>query len=153
MPQSLISLHYHIIFGTRDGVPSLSKELKHHVIKYIGGILRKIGCTLIKGNGGDDRLHLLVEGRSDMSVAEIVRIVKANSSKWVNEQPGRKMRFAWQAGYAAYTVSLTVLPKVKKYITDQEEHHRVHTYAEECEKFFQIYEAERAKWLTLDAAE
>ena len=150
MSQSLISLHYHFIFGTRDGAVSLTPELKPHIVKYIGGILRNIGCRLIIGNGGDDHLHLLVAGRADTSVADILRLVKSNSSKWVNEMPGRRPRFAWQSGYAAYTVSLSVLPKVKAYIRDEEEHHRTHTYAEECDRFFRLYEEEMRK---LDAME
>ena len=153
MSQSLISLHYHIIFGTKDGTPLLTTEFKEPVVKYIGGILKNIGCQLIIGNGGDDHLHLLVAGRSDLCVADMVRLVKSNSSKWVNEVPGRKMRFGWQSGYAAYTVSLSLLPKVRKYIRNQEEHHRQHTYSEECVAFFRLYEEERLKWESLEMSE
>jgi putative transposase len=78
----------------------------------------------------------------DVSVAEIVRLVKANSSKWVNEQHLRQGRFAWQEGYAAFTVSASQLPGVCRYVQTQEDHHHTKTFQEEYLEFLRRHEIE-----------
>jgi putative transposase len=147
MPQSQVYLHYHFILGTRDDAHIITPEIKPSLYSYIGGILRSIGCRLISANGMPDHVHLLVQGRADRDVAEISRIMKSNSSKWVNETFDTPIKFGWQSGYAAYCVSLSLIPKVKRYIANQEEHHRKMTYAEECAKFFAMYEADLKRYI------
>jgi putative transposase len=82
-----------------------------------------------------DHVHLVIQIRPDVSVAEIVRLVKANSSKWANERPDRAGAFAWQRGYGAFTVSVSQLEVVREYVRGQEEHHRKTTFQEEFVEF------------------
>jgi hypothetical protein len=70
-------------------------------------------------------------------VAEIVRLIKSNSSKWVNEKLGREERFEWQGGYGAFTVSESQAPAVRKYVLSQEEHHRTKSFQEEFVEMLQ----------------
>ena len=118
MPQSNVYLHYHYILGTRDDAPLIVPEMKDRLYSYLGGIIRSMGGILIAANGMPDHVHLLVQGRADKDVAAMARVMKSNSSKWVNEKFSRKMKFGWQSGYGAYTVSLAQIPKLKKYIAN-----------------------------------
>ncbi len=78
-----------------------------------------------------DHLHVVVQFGPDVSVSAMVRLAKANSSKWANQRSGRAGQFAWQRGYGAFTVSLSQLAAVRRYVRGQEEHHRKRTFQEE----------------------
>ncbi len=131
MAGTFTNLLFHIVFSTRDRAPLLTTQLRPELFKYIGGILRQQGGILLEIGAMDDHMHLLVKIRADQSVAEIVRLIKSNSSKWLNERPGPQDRFEWQSGYGAFTVSESQLPTVRKYILSQEEHHRARSFQEE----------------------
>ena len=131
MAGTFTNLLFHIVFSTRDRAPLIRPELRQEMFNYIGGIVRAEGGVLLEVGAMDDHIHLLVKIRADQAVAEMVRLIKANSSKWVNEKPGRTERFEWQSGYGAFTVSESQLPVVRKYILAQEEHHRGRSFQEE----------------------
>jgi len=114
MPQSLASLLVHVIFSTKNRVPDLSPELADRLFPYIGGIVRQRGSVPLIINGPSDHIHLLVSLPATESVAELLRVVKTNSSRWVHDQFPAKRRFAWQAGYAAFTVSISRSADVKE---------------------------------------
>ena len=139
MPQSFSSLQYHLIFSTKDRAPLITSEIRDRIYGYIGGIISKnIGVLLITG-GTNDHIHLLLEMKRDISMSDAVRLIKSNSSKWINEELKTPQRFAWQAGYAVFTVSKSVLPKVTSYIKNQEEHHKKLTYRDEVLLFLEEY--------------
>ena len=89
----------------------------------------------IQIGGVDDHVHLLVTLRQEPALKEILREVKAGSSGWVHETFTEHAKFAWQAGYGAFTVSMSLLPRVKRYIAIQEEHHKKETFQEEFRTF------------------
>src|SRR5256885_12796540 len=97
----------------------------------MGGITRGEGETLLKIGETADHVHLVTRFKSEPSVATMVKIIKSKSSKWLNEQPKRPGRFEWQRGYAAFTVSVSQLDKVRAYVRNQEQHHRRRTFQEE----------------------
>ncbi len=142
MPQSFASLHCHIIFSTKGRAPMIKPDVELRLIEYIGGILHKRGCQLVKGGGERDHLHLLVSFSREISVAEAMRLVKANSSKWIHETFPDQARFAWQAGYGAFAVSYSNLEAVKKYIANQKEHHKKMTFQEEFMEFLKRHKIE-----------
>src|SRR5437764_1090575 len=86
MAGTYTNLLFHIVFSTSDRAPLITAKLRPELFNYIGGIVRGEGGILLEIGGMEDHLHLLVKLRADQSVAEIVRLVKANSSKWVNEK-------------------------------------------------------------------
>jgi putative transposase len=135
MGSTYSSLAYHVIFSTKGREPLISAGLRAELYPYIGGILRGHRCILLEIGGMPDHLHLAVRAKPDIAVAELVRLVKANSSKWVNERASDRGRFAWQSGYGAFSVSLSQLPGVCGYIREQEEHHRTRTFQEEYVEF------------------
>lgn len=124
MPQSFVSLHVHIVFATKNRVPLISADFQPRLYEYIGGIVRAQGCSLTAAGGMPDHVHLLVSLSKEASVAEIVRLIKANSSKWIHETFPDKRDFRWQTGYGAFAVSFSNLETLNRYIADQGEHHR-----------------------------
>ena len=131
MPQSYASLHHHLIFATKNREPLITDDIQPRLFAYIGGILRAQGCALKAVGGMPDHVHLLVSLDKQVSMAETMRIVKANSSRWVHETFPTLSSFAWQAGYGAFAVSYSHLGRVKDYLERQVEHHRKVTFLEE----------------------
>jgi len=135
MPQSFSDLNVHIVFSTKDRVAEIDGEIQGRVWEYIGGILRGESCRLLAAGGMADHVHLLVSLSRDISVADAVRVVKANSSKWVHETFPERGGFAWQAGYAAFSVSRSNVEQVVQYIHGQAEHHDARDFKEELIAF------------------
>jgi REP element-mobilizing transposase RayT len=142
MPQSLACLHVHFVFSTKHREPFLVPELAPRLYGYIGGILRADGSCLIEAGGMPDHIHLLVSLGRQMSVAETVRQVKSNSSRWVHETFPERSSFEWQKGYGAFAVSYSMVDAVRKYIQNQAEHHRVRTFQEEFRELLRKHEIE-----------
>jgi len=132
MSSTLTNLMYHIVFSTKNREPYLSMDIRTEIYSYIGGIIRGKGGALLEIGGIDNHVHILMRQRQDIAVSDMVRLIKANSSKWVNEKPEfRDNRFAWQSGYGAFTVSASQVAVVSRYIQGQEEHHRLQGFQEE----------------------
>jgi putative transposase len=135
MADTLTNLLFHIAFSTKDREPLIRPAFRDELQKYIAGIVRNEGGVLLGVGGMPDHLHLVTKFKSDRSVAEIVRLIKANSSKWVNEEHGAAGRFAWQIGYGAFTVSRSQLDALLNYVANQESHHRVRSFQDEYREF------------------
>jgi REP element-mobilizing transposase RayT len=142
MATTYSKLIYHIIFSTKGREPLISARLCRELYAYIGGIVRAQKCMMVEIGGMPDHLHLVIRMRPDISVSEMIRLVKANSSKWVNERPDPTGRFAWQDGYGAFSVSLSQLSGVCEYVRRQAEHHRTRTFQEEYVEFLRRHEIE-----------
>jgi putative transposase len=131
MSSTLTNLVYHIVFSTKNREPNITAPIRMELYKYIGGIVRAEGGTLLEIGGMPDHVHLVVRFKSEPSVATMIKIIKSKSSKWLNEQPKRPGRFEWQRGYAAFTVSVSQLEAVRSYVKNQEPHHRRKTFQDE----------------------
>ncbi|MEK6946994.1 MAG: IS200/IS605 family transposase [Nanoarchaeota archaeon] len=142
MPESFCSLNYHIIFSTKKRIPCITSDLQSRLIEYIGGIIRAQGGKLIAAGGTAEHVHLLLSTSKEMSISEVVRLIKTNSSKWVHETYPQKQDFAWQTGYAAFTVSYSNLGKVEQYISNQPEHHRKVSFQDEFIEFLKRHHLE-----------
>ncbi len=131
MPQSFTSLHLHIVFSAKRRRKTITADLQPRLFEYLGGILRAEGCVLLAAGGMPDHVHLLISLNKQLAVSELLRTIKANSSKWVHETFPEQRDFAWQSGYGAFAVSVSNLDSVKHYIAHQAEHHRTKTFQEE----------------------
>jgi REP-associated tyrosine transposase len=140
MPQSFACLHYHFIFSTKNRQPFITPDLEPRLFEYIGGTLRANKSVLLAAGGMRDHLHLLVGLSKELSVSEVMRIVKAESSKWIHEKIAGLDLFAWQAGYGAFTVSYSNINAVKLYFANQKDHHRTTTFKEEFVEFLVRHE-------------
>jgi len=135
---SYTSLTYHMIFPTKDRKPFISADLRPRLVKYVGGIIRELEGRMLEADGPEDHLHVVAVLGPAHSIAEAVRIIKANSSKWVHETFPDAI-FAWQDGYSAFSVSPSQLPKVISYVRKQQEHHRKTSFRDELTALFKAH--------------
>jgi len=128
---SYTCLQYHIVFSTKERARLLDGEIMPRLVKYIGGIIRGLGGTLLGGNGSEDHMHLAAILPPTRTIADVLRDVKSNSSGWIRDEFPALSGFGWQDGYSAFSVSQSVMPKVLEYIREQKEHHKKMTFEEE----------------------
>ena len=131
MANTYTSLHYHVIFSTKNRVAYLTPDIEQRVWEYIGGVARKHKMTAIQVGGIDDHIHALVLAPPTLSPSQIAQYLKGESSKWIHEEFPRMLGFEWQDGYGAFTVSKSQVPDLIEYIQNQREHHRKKTFQEE----------------------
>ena len=130
MSGTFSNLSVHVVFSTKDRLPLMTTPIRDTLFPYMGGIVNGLGGTIITVGGMPDHVHLVARLPTTVSVADIARTVKANSSKWMNEK-FTTMKFGWQRGYGAFSVSQSALPAVVNYVRNQERHHRRRTFREE----------------------
>ena len=141
MPSTHLSLHFHIVFSTKDRHPFIAEDWRQRLHEYLGGLIRAAdGIPEIVG-GTADHVHLLVGLPATIALASFVQDIKQTSSRWIHETIGVK-NFAWQQGYGAFTVSASNRDVVKEYIANQVEHHRAKTFQEEYVTFLKKHEVE-----------
>jgi REP element-mobilizing transposase RayT len=130
MSSTHLSLHYHLVFGTKDHEPLIASAWRDRLHAYLGGVIRTLGGVPEAVGGVADHVHLLVGLRATHTLADVLREIKSVSSAWVHEEVGVGS-FAWQEGYGVFTVSASQLENVRDYIQQQEEHHRTRSFREE----------------------
>jgi REP element-mobilizing transposase RayT len=131
MSSTLTNVLVHAVFSTKNREPVMSEEVRANLHAYIGGIIRGEGGTPIAIGGTADHVHVLMKIAPKTALADMMQKIKGSSSKWVNEQAWFAHRFAWQKGYAAFSVSRSMSARVIRYIEGQVEHHRVSPFKEE----------------------
>ncbi len=136
MANAYVKLVYHIVFSTKQRRPFLKGDVADRLYAYLGAAIEGEGGHPIKIGGVDDHLHILCYLRQDLALSDVLRRLKSNSTSWVHANLPGLVRFAWQEGYAAFTVSQSNIPAVSDYITRQREHHRKRRFREELEELF-----------------
>ncbi|MEM7352465.1 MAG: IS200/IS605 family transposase [Acidobacteriota bacterium] len=130
MANTYTNLLYHLIFSTKERHPLISPEIQEPLYLYIGGIVRQQKGVLLAVGGMPDHIHLLVNLRAEPSLALHLKAIKGSSSRRIN-RANPELRFAWQAGYGAFSVSQSQVRRVRRYIQEQPKHHRQTSYKEE----------------------
>lgn len=128
-------LYIHIVFGVKYRQPLLSKPWQEELFAYMGGIVKNKGQIPLVVNGHKDHVHLLVRMLPSMSVADLVRVVKNNSTNFVNRNGYTKKRFCWQTGYGSFTCAGSSVDNVYRYIKNQESHHLEKDFEKEYKGF------------------
>ncbi len=132
MAHTYSSLLVHLVFSTKERRPWLDEPLRPKLFAYLGGIAAECGAKAVIVNGVADHVHLLVFVPANLALAELVRVLKANSSLWIHREFADTHReFAWQSGYAAFSVSRSNQSAVERYISNQAAHHPRQDFAEE----------------------
>ncbi len=131
MPGTYSQIILHVVFSTKQRRPCITPDIRARLYEYVGGIIRAEKGTLYGIGGMPDHLHILLRWRTDDAISDLMRTVKARSSRWVHETFPNSGAFAWQEGYAVFSVSKSAEAKVKAYIENQAEHHRKRDFAEE----------------------
>ena len=136
MPSTYLSLHYHLVFSTKNRTPLIEPSWRSRLHEYLGGTVAGLEGFPQGVGGRADHVHLLVSLKATHCLADFMRELKKASSAWVHEEI-RIQRFAWQEGYAAFTVSPSARSEVQSYIARQEVHHRNRTFREELVEFLE----------------
>ena len=131
MSHTFTQLLYHIVFGTQNREELIDPDLREVLYPFMAAIVREERCSLLAIGGMPDPMHLLVRARPNLSMSDLLRTVKANSSRWVHERSVTPRRFGWQEGYGAFSVSGSAAADVCRYIQNQEEHHRQRSFETE----------------------
>jgi REP element-mobilizing transposase RayT len=126
---SYTNLLYHIVYATKERAPLITKMLRPRLHEYLGGTVGGLGGVALEINGTADHVHVLVKLRPTISVSDFLSKLKSGSSGFAKRQTAG--RFAWQARYGAFTVSESQVERARKYIRNQEEHHRKQSFEEE----------------------
>jgi REP element-mobilizing transposase RayT len=149
MPQSLANIHIHLIFSTKDRLPFLTDPIRPALHSYMATVLANLKCPATLINSVDDHVHILFDLSRTVTLAQVVEDVKKSSSKWIKTKSPGLEKFAWQAGYGAFSVSASNAPAVANYIRNQQEHHRKKTFQDEYREFLAKHEIdhdERYVW-------
>ncbi len=124
MPATHSQILLHVVFSTKKRAAMINTCLQSRLYDYIGGIVRAQQGTLYAIGGMPDHVHMLLRWRTDAAISDLMRTVKASSSSWVHKTFPGFAGFAWQQGYAVFSVSKSAEPDVKRYIENQLEHHK-----------------------------
>ena len=142
MPQSLSAIYIHLVFSTKERRPFLRDEtVRRSLHSYLGGISRQLECAPIITGGMEDHVHLLARFGRTITQAEWVKELKRVSNLWLKEQHSIR-DFEWQGGYADFSVSASNLEQVRKYIANQERHHRKMNFQDELRTLLRRYNIE-----------
>ena len=135
MANTYTSLHYHLIFSTKNRIRWLARDIEQRVWQDLGGIARKHKMTALQVGGTEDHIHALVLAPPSISLSQMAQFLKGDSSKWLHEEYPALRSFAWQDGYGRFTISRSDIPEVIQYILTQREHHRKKSFQEEYLEF------------------
>ena len=142
MPNTFTQISIHSVFAVNGRENFITSEWRDNLHKYISGIIKRNGAKSLAVGGWKDHVHIFFGMPATTCIADFMSVVKANSSKWINEQRFVKGKFQWQSGYGAFSYSKSQRDKVINYIMTQEEHHRIKTFKEEYLKMLSDFEVE-----------
>ncbi|MBU1821381.1 MAG: IS200/IS605 family transposase [Bacteroidetes bacterium] len=146
MSNTYHQLYVHAVFAVKYREATIKKEWKPQLLAVIGNLINETGCHTYLVNGVEDHVHCLFGLKPSVALSDVMKSVKAKSSKWVNESGKLQNRFEWQVGYGAFSYSHSHLDRVYRYIQNQEIHHQKETFREEyirmLESFGVDYEAQ-----------
>ncbi|HZR29853.1 MAG TPA: IS200/IS605 family transposase [Terriglobales bacterium] len=118
MSHSYVQNNIHLVFSTKERRKTISQQMQMRLWKYVAAVGRQNGILIHQVGGMEDHIHILLQLPAVLSLAKAVLVLKAYPSKWMGK------KFAWQKGYAAFSVSASNVPAVRKYIQNQQHHHR-----------------------------
>ena len=142
MANTYTQIHIQFVFAVKHRQSVISSKWENDLYKYITGIVKNNNHKMLCINGMPDHVHILVGFHTTQSISDFMREVKANSSKWINEQKLISGKFEWQEGYGAFSYSKSQMPQVINYINNQKEHHQKQSFLEEYKHFLEKFEIE-----------
>jgi len=128
MANTYTSLHYHVVFSTKDRERWITQDIEQEVWRYLAGVANQQGMQALKIGGLEDHLHLVLALPPTHTVSKAVQLLKGSSSHWIRLRFPEFEAFRWQDGYGAFTVSKSALPATIAYVERQRERHLSRTY-------------------------
>jgi putative transposase len=142
MANTYTQLYIHFVFAVKYRAAAISADWEDHVQKYITGIVQGNGHKLLAINTMPDHLHLFVGLDTKQSISDLMKVVKGDSSEFINKEGFTPRKFQWQDGYGAFSNSRSQIDGVVKYILNQKEHHSKKTFREEYLEILKDYAVE-----------
>jgi putative transposase len=142
MSQSLVKNLLHLVYSTKNRQPWIPKEYRQNLFAYQAGIFKAWESSALVIGGAEDHVHALFSLSKNQALKKIVEEVKKGSSKWMKTEGPKNADFCWQAGYGAFSVSQSGVDGVRRYIENQEEHHRKMVFQDELRALFRRHEVE-----------
>jgi putative transposase len=142
MSGTYTQIYIQVVFAVKGRENLIGKAWKDDLHKYIAGIIKGKEQKSIIVNGMPDHIHAFIGLKPSLSISDLVRDVKNNSSKFINENRLVKGKFSWQEGYGAFSYSHSQIENVYNYILNQEIHHRAKSFKEEYLEFLKKFEIE-----------
>lgn len=142
MPGTYTQLYIQVVFAVKFRENLLQKPWREEVFKYMTGIIENKGHKSIIVNGVEDHVHLFIGLKPSMSISDLIRDVKNNTSNFINEKKFVKGRFSWQEGFGAFSYAHSHIKSVYQYILNQEEHHKTKKFKEEYKDFLNEFNIE-----------
>ncbi len=139
MSGTFSQIYIQTVFAVKGRENVLDKKWREEVFRYMAGIIKNKGQKSIIVNGVSDHVHVFVGLKPAMSVSDLIRDVKNNSSRFINENKFVKGKFSWQEGHGSFSYSHSQIEDVYNYILNQEEHHKKKTFREEYLKFLKDF--------------
>jgi len=131
MANTYTQINVHAVFAVQGRENILNKNVRDELFRYLKGILNNHRCFSLAINGFTDHVHVFFELNPSIALSDIMRLIKTNSSKWINENKKVPGKFSWQNGYGAFSYARSQRDTVIHYIMNQEEHHKKKTFREE----------------------
>jgi REP element-mobilizing transposase RayT len=138
MANTYTQIHIQAVFAVQNRKSIIDKSWENELYKYITGIIQNHDHKLLQINGMADHIHVFFGMRPTQSISDLLKIIKGDSSKWINEKGFTKRKFSWQAGYGAFSYGKSQVPGVIRYIQNQKEHHKKKTFIQEYKEYLDV---------------
>ena len=142
MANTFSQIYIQVVFAVQGREASIGKEWEERFYQYITGIIREKGQKMIAIGGTSNHIHIFIGMKPSCCLSDLVREVKKSSNEFVKDEKLCRYRFSWQEGYGAFSYGHSQIDAVVKYIMNQKEHHKKHTFKEEYVKFLKKFEIE-----------
>lgn len=139
MPHSFNKIWIHAIWATKESAPLINEGVESNIYNFMREQFKEMGCPVRIIYGMPDHVHCLFLLNPQKSIAGVIKQIKGSSSHFINQNNLIPEKFAWQTGYAAYSISESVLQKVINYIKNQKSHHSKKSFQQEYDEFLQLY--------------
>jgi len=139
MANTYHQIYIQAVFAVKYRNAIINKSWQKDLFGVIGNLINETGCKTLIVNGVEDHVHCFLGLKPTVSISELMKSVKAKSSKFINDHFLSSQRFEWQAGYGAFSYSQSQIDTVYKYIQNQEAHHKKQTFREEYLVFLQKF--------------
>lgn len=142
MANTYTQIHIHAVFAVKYRASVISNDWNNRLYQYITAIVQNNGHKMLSINGMPDHVHAFFGLNPNQSISEIMRMIKGESSEWINKQRFTPNTFRWQEGYGAFSYARSQLTTVCNYIEQQEKHHHKRTFLEEYKEMLRLFEVE-----------
>jgi putative transposase len=139
MANTYTQIYIQFVFAVQNRISLINSEWEQELYKYIAGIVKNHHHKLIAINGMPDHLHVFVGFHTTQSIADFMRVIKSDSSEWINNKSIVKGKFNWQEGYGAFSYGRSQIDQVYNYVMNQKKHHEERSFLEEYKLMLQKF--------------